>query len=222
MPSSATPSTPLSCKATACKLCANRRNERGGRTQPLRLGFADPPPSSHRPALRRAGVSVGLFSEKAFIFFSKTLALQVRFAHPSSTQGRLRLRRFLGSPFVGRSAAEACAFWSQSPGGALTENKPCATPERPEGAFRCEECKGSCHAHGVTEGLFVPPTQKRKGFVPSFLFYAKSFHASGAISSTARGRQRISAWVRCPAHSPSAVHSAGSSKSMLTCPAEKK
>ena len=129
---------------------------------------------------------------------------------------------FWGSPFVGRSAAEACAFWSQSPGGALTENKPCATPERPEGAFRCEECKGSCHAHGGTEGLFVPPTQKGRVSSLPFLFYAKSFHASGAISSTARGRQRISAWVRCPAHSPSAVHSAGSSKSMLTCPAEKK
>ena len=82
-------------------------------------------------------------------------------------------------------------------------------------------CQGELSAQ-QTEGLLVPPTQKRKGFVPSFLFYAKSFHASGAISSTARGRQRISARVRCPAHSPSAVHSAGSSKSMLTCPAEKK
>ena len=47
-----------------------------------------PPPASHHPVFRRAGVPVSLFSEIAFSFFSKTLDLQVRFAHPSGTQGR--------------------------------------------------------------------------------------------------------------------------------------
>ena len=61
----------------------------------------------------------------------------------------------MAPPFAGRAAAEGRAFGRKEYGVLFFSNKLTGTPECPEGAFRCGECKGSCHACGVTEGLFL-------------------------------------------------------------------
>ena len=101
------------------------------------------------------------FSQKEFWLYSQLSRARIftrprvcRFSFIAKKEGRFSAfylmmsfslfdeMRLLGSPVpAGRSEPEACTFFQRQCGALSRRHKPCATPARPEGAFRCEDTR---------------------------------------------------------------------------------